>query len=408
MLWIVGHAFADIRTYLHDREISFGVLINKNAPQHRALAETRVAPVDFSSPESLLASADALDIDVSGILVAGYENYVLPAAILSEHFHVPGLSQEVAAATTDKAIMRQKFIEYNPAIGPDYKKVTDWNDIDSFMSSHHFPVMLKPTNLMKSLFITKNNSLDELQRNYNEMVRQLAGLHDKLYTMTPPEIIIEECLIGSMHTVAGYADADGNPHLFEQVVDCVTGQDVGFHENYIYSRQLPSILSQQQISEILEVSRQGMLALGLTSTMVHIELMLTSDGPKLIEIGARIGGYRTRMYEYSSHIDLNKIMIDLALGEQPNPTLGSRTDPIAVIELFPEAEGMFDHIINEQSLNQLPSLRHFSIKAESGKAVGRTSHGYKATAVVIIGNSDRSTFEADFAYIKQHVRVAIR
>lgn len=408
MLWIVGHAFQDIRDYLQSHGIAYGVLVNKAGPTHPALHDVPTVALDFRSAETLRASADAAAINISAVLVAGYENYVLPAAILAQHYELPGLSLTAATATTDKAVMRASFRTCNPAITPDFAIVNTWEDTVNFMGSHTYPVMLKPTNLMKSLFITKNDSPSDLRTNYDPLVTALSAVVRKIYTMEPPGIIIEECLIGSMHTVAGYVDAAGHSYLFSNIVDCVTGQDVGKQENYIYSRQLPSLLDSSHVTAILAVARQGVEALKLTSTMLHIEIILTADGPKIIEIGARVGGYRTRMYTSACGINMNGIMVDLALGKPPLP-LGEISHPasIAVLELFPDSEGIFQSVTNLEKLHGLPSFSYFSLKPQPGDSIGRSSHGFKASAVVILTADDRQQFNQDLAFVTSEVRIIV-
>jgi phosphoribosylamine-glycine ligase len=266
--------------------------------------------------------------------------------------------------------------------------------------------MLKPTNLMKSLFITMNDTLDELRANYAAIISSLDDINNKVYTMYPPQVLIEECMEGSMHTVAGFADASGRAHLYGQVVDCITGHDAGKGENYIYSRQLPSACSDNDVAEILEVSRQGVIALGLTNTMLHIELMLTSTGPKIIEIGARIGGYRSRMYAHASGVDMYSIMLAVSRGEVPD-IVQAQPRPIAVIELFPDTEGAFAGVTAREKLESLPSLHYFDIKARSGQTVGRASKGYKASAVVILAHNDPVQFHADCKAVSSLVRIEV-
>lgn len=406
MLWIVGNVFKDTRNYLEQHKIPYGVIVQKDQPIPQSLRNIpNIAQLDFSSAKNLVDTAVAAKLDPSSILAAGYENYVLPAAILCDYYHVPGLTPHAAHLTTDKSLMRAAFARHDPSITPEFQKVAVWDDIESFMLNHKFPVMLKPTNLMKSLYITKNSSMQELADNFKQLQDYITHRNNKVYTLDPTEIIIEECMDGTMHTVAGFVDETGTAHLYNEIVNCINGQDAGFSDNYIYSRQLPSKLNQSDTHELLRVARAGVAALNLTSTMLHIEMILTASGPKIIEIGARIGGYRTRMYKYASNIDMNAAMIDIASGTIPNFASATLGRSMAVIELFPDTEGPFSGIANEQSLKDIPSLQYFSVKSSTGKLVGRASHGYRAAAVIILGNKDLRQFTKDLDFVRQQVTV---
>ncbi|HSH17846.1 MAG TPA: ATP-grasp domain-containing protein [Candidatus Saccharimonadales bacterium] len=406
MLWIVGKTFSEFRQYLETRGTTYGIFWD----QTLELPQEVTAPVvrlNFSQAETITVQLQEYpELDVSAIIVAGYENYVLPAAYIAAFYGVPGPSPQAALAATDKAVMRQMFLDYDTAISPQYAAVSDWHDVVSFMKNHEFPVVLKPASLMKSLLITKSSSMTELQENYEETARQIQKLYRKYSVGQVPKIIIEEFLEGSMHTVAGFADANGQPLLIPGVVDCITGQQIGHDDNFLYARTLPTRLPAAEQERIMHVAAEGIQALGLRSCPAHVELMLTKTGPKIIEIGARIGGYRPRMYEYAYGIDLQAIMLAIARGEIPQitPTLNRS---ISVFELFPDTEGPYEALSNEAQLSSLPSLRRLSIKPDKGQIIGRSSRGYKAAAVVILGHDDSAQLQKDSDFIRSQVRVEL-
>ncbi len=406
MLWIVGKIFPDFREYLESRNISYGVLWDNSLPVP-ATYHMPLLQLDFSEPAELFEQISRRpDISISALIVAGYENYVLPAAHLANRLDLPAPSVEAALAATDKSVMRTQFAAYNPALTPDFIEAGSWDAVEAFMQSHTYPVMLKPASLMKSLLITKNNNLDELRRNYEYLQTQIQAIYSKFHVTQPPKIILEEFLQGSMHTVAGFVGSDGEPALISDIVDCVTAQEIGLDDNFLYSRQLPTVLSPEQQRTMLEAARQGVLALGLTSTPVHIELILTSDGPKIIEIGARIGGYRTRMYQAARGIDLYQSALDVAY-DKPVDLHPQAEASCAALELFPDGQGQFAAIHGREGLSSLPSLQHFSVKPEAGTIIGRASQGYKAAAVIMLAHSNPEQIDKDLEYIRKHVTVAI-
>jgi biotin carboxylase len=407
MLWIVGKTFSEFRNYLDERLIPYGVFWDAALPLPESITAS-VIPLDFSNIVTLKEQLERCQsADVTSIIVAGYENYVLPAAHIAAYYDIPGPNIEAAAAATDKALMRQKFIDFDPSLSPGYAEVHNWQDVEDFMRRHSFPVMLKPASLMKSLLITKSANIDELKHNYRQTTDEISRLYSKYNVGQAPKIIIEEFLNGTMHTVAGFADANGEPLLIPGIVDCITGQEIGHDDNFLYSRALPTKLSRHDQDNVLRVAQRGIQALGLSSCPAHIEIMLTGSGPKIIEIGARLGGYRPRMYEYAAGIDLQLIMLEIAAGQAPN-IQASAERLIAVYELFPLTEGMFQELTFEADLRALSSLRHLSIKADTGTVVGRSSQGHKTAAVVILGNENTTQFEQDRLFMETNVRVQLQ
>lgn len=405
MLWIVGKISRDYSEYFAHRQIPYGVFADHVITR----PPTKGVPVieaDFSSEEALLASITSVSARpvVDGLVVAGYEHYVLPAARLARYFKVPGPSIESAVAATDKSVMRECFKQHAPGITPEFTIVRSWQDIAQFMAVHEYPVILKPTNLMKSLFVTKNSSLAELKKNYEQTVAALPAHYRNLGARIEPGVLLEEFLSGSMHTIAAFADKSGEVHLAEPVVDCMTARDIGIDDSYLFSRSLPSRLPAKQQEAIREAARQGVEALGLRSTPAHVEIMLTGSGPKIIEIGARIGGYRPRLYEYASGIDLYKAAVDIAHGERPD-LKATKTAYSAAIELFPANTGVFSHVANLDALTELPGLKHYTIKRQPGEKIGPASHGYRAPLLVLLSYDKEALLHSAIEFIRQEVKV---
>ena len=209
---------------------------------------------------------------------------------------------------------------------------------------------------------------------------------------------------GPVHSVDAFVDANGEPHVLDAVVDYQTGYDIGFDDNFHYSRLLPSALPAETIARIRDVAALGCKALGMKNSPAHIEIILTTDGPRIVEIGARNGGYRDRMHGLSNGIDLEANAIRLSLGQQPRIS-ATKSEPIGVFELFPKTPGIFTGIANEDRLRELPSLVSLSIHAKEGQFVGTSSDGYKMCAVVILHHSNSDQFAKDMAFLNDQVAV---
>ena len=131
---------------------------------------------------------------------------------------------------------------------------------------------------------------------------------------------------------------------------------------------------------------------------------MTKDGPRIVEIGARNGGYRERMHELANGIDITDNALRLALG-QPVNVRADKNEPCAVLELLPKIPGNFGGIAHDDALKSLPSLHYYSVKAKPGAHVGKAADGYKMCAVAILHHSDSEQFEKDLTFFNQHVSV---
>jgi len=402
MIWFVGQGSRHYANYFAAHNLKYGLFTDKDRPVSAA-SSIPVIPVDFTSQESILASLPRRPKDLDGVITI-YETYVYGAAVITRHFGLPGMTPQAAKTCSDKILMRQKFLDYQPAITPGFASVQSWSDVLGFIRSHTFPFMLKPANLTKSLLVTKNHNPQELKQNYEFATKTIANLYQKHRVRQAPKLLIEEFLEGSVHSVDGFAGQGGVMRILDQVIDYQTGYDIGKQENYHFSRRLPSRLPKTVQSGIRQVAEQGMKALQMQSSPAHVEVVVTKKGPKIVEIGARLGGYRPRMHSYANRIDLYQANINTALGLKPDITASANKN-CAVLELFPDQEGLFTEISNLEKLNHLPSIQYVSIKAKPYSRIGLSSQGYKASIIVMLGNEDSEQFERDYAYVKDKVEV---
>lgn len=348
----------------------------------------RIINVDFTDLESELPRLKSLNLEATGFLCT-YENYIVAKARISRYFNTRSLSLGSARACTDKALMRQAFINTDPSISPNFSIIDGLASAESFAHTYGYPLIIKPTGLVKSLLVMRCNNHQELTKN----VQYALGSIDKLYQRyriydRKPQLIIEECLKGAQFSIAAFVDENGDPHFAEGVVSLTTAQDIGKDDTYIYKRQLPAIIKPELTAELLRISAIGIRSLDMRSSAAHIELMSTSEGVKIIEIGARIGGYRPRMYQYCSSINLVQQDIRLALGQKPE-LANSLSQYCAVYELFPDEEGIFTSINGTIDYSELTYYRETTSR---GNRIGPAKNGYKATVIIIVTSHDMATF----------------
>lgn len=402
---IVGQKFSSLTQHLIDNGYDYTLLqdiVKTKFPnkkfKHRILG-------DFSSREALLPSLKDLP-PIDGVMSV-YENYILPAAWIADYLNVPGLPVAAAEACTDKFLMRSLFDKAPERISPAFATVASEDDVRTFAATHSFPLILKPANLAKSLLVTKNSTLDELIANYNKSCILLQTTYAKYAPTRTPKLIIEEFLEGSIHSVDAFIDASGNPLVLDQIVDYQTGYDIGYDDNFHYSRILPSTLSVNEQSQLRHCAEIGIRALGMKNSPAHVEIILTRDGARIVEIGARNGGYRERMHFLANNIDILDAAIAVSQGKTPviNAT---KDEPCAVLELFPKHPGIFQEIENLNALEGLASLTYLKVKAKEGDLIGKAADGHKMVVIVILHHSDTTIFNADLAYITNHVKVTTR
>lgn len=401
---IVGKPFSGLKSFLLVNSHTYTILQDELATKHpEKRLQNRV--VTSFKDDSYLAAAKAIhDKNPLNACITIYEGYILHNATIAELLKLPGLSREAALACSDKEVMRTKFAASTEKVSPAFHVVESESSLIDFAQKHQFPLILKPANLSKSLLVTKNDNLEELLENYHKAMRLADDTYKKYAPNQSPKFIVEEFLEGSIHSVDAFIDAQGEPHVLDNVVDYQTGHDIGYDDNFHYSRLLPSRLSSEQIEAIRHTAALGCKLLGMTSSPAHVEIILTKDGPRIVEIGARNGGYRERMHRLANDIDIMANALALSL-DMPLGITPEKNDCVGVFELFPKEPGTFQGIEHEDELRALPSLSYLSVKAKPGDYIGKAGDGYKMGAVVILQNSDTAAFERDRAYLDTNVHI---
>ena len=401
---IIGKKFSGLTNYLLEHGHTYTILRDIKTMEDPTKRLKNTVVCDFSTRETILETVRSLKEKPDAVMCI-YESYILPMAYIGEELGLPTIPAKAAEACTDKELMREAFAKSPKPISPDFHEAMSWEKVEAFANTHEFPLILKPANLSKSLLVTKSLNMDELKANWQRTMDQVDAVYKKYAPDRTPKIIIEEFLEGSVHSIDAFIDSEGKVYLIaEGIVDYQTGYDIGYDDNFHYSRLIPSRLTGQDKEDFLECAKLGCEALGMKNSAAHIEIIMTKNGPRLVEIGARNGGYRERMYRAANDIDIIGNAIKLAFGETPDVE-PKKHEPVAVLELFPKQAGEFVGIKNEETLRSLPSVEYCSVKNEIGSHIGKSSDGYKATLIVMLHNSDNEQFQKDLDYINNNVCV---
>ena len=203
---------------------------------------------------------------------------------------------------------------------------------------------------------------------------------------------------GDLYSVAAFVDKNGNSIICPGIAALTNASESGFDDNFLYRRALPAQINTNLEERLFEVAQRGIRALKLQSSPAHVELMHTvNDEVKIIEIGARIGGYRPRMYGLSYGLDLLEMEVALAVDQPVQVAPVTNAGYTAVYEIFPRTSGTFVSLAPQSAVDDLAGQASqsysFTIKARPGSTCGPAKDGYKAVAIVIVCDPDYHVFQ---------------
>lgn len=239
-----------------------------------------------------------------GIMTLATDMPMRAVAYSTSKLGLVGISYETAIKATDKG----KMIEAFEAAGVEHPWFYILNDIkalDKIVSRIQYPCISKPLDNAGSRGVTLIQNHRQLKDAvvYSSSSSREGG------------VIIEEYLHGNEVSVEIMV-VDGIVHVL-QVTDKLTTGAPHFVE---MGHSQPSRLGKKNVVAISKLAIRAVKAVGIKNGPAHVEIMLTENGPKMIELGARLGGdcITTHLVPLSTGIDMVKATIQIALDEKPD------------------------------------------------------------------------------------------
>ena len=123
----------------------------------------------------------------------------------------------------------------------------------------------------------------------------------------------------------------------------------------------PSRLDEATKARIAEVAVMANKAIGIANGPSHTEIIVTENGPKIVELGARLGGdcITTHLVPLSTGVDMVECCIKIALGEEPD--IGVKFYKGSAIRYIPCAEGKIKAIRGIEDAEMTEGVRQVSI-----------------------------------------------
>ena len=329
------------------------------------------AVVDIADPVAAVEAARRVDPD--GVAAIVNEVSVTTTAAIAAALGLPGLDPETAANCTDKFRMRQCFERAGLPV-PRYEAVATLDEATAAVARIGFPMVVKPVDSSGSRGVRRVESLAELA----------PALELALSNSRQRRAILESFLDGTECTVETFT-VDGVTH----VLGMSDKVHLPFPHCVSISLHYPPFFEQSTQMAIAAAAAAAIDATGMRNGPGHVEVIVTSGGPVVVEVAARGGGYRifSDILVRISGVDPVEGVIDLAMGQAPDATPTCRR--AAVLRFFnPQTTGILREVSGLDEARRIPNVLDIVVEAQVGKPLGGiTRDGERPGYIITIADT---------------------
>ncbi|MER7688663.1 ATP-grasp domain-containing protein [Streptomyces sp. NPDC097610] len=332
-----GNAFAYREFSLSRLSAHTVVLADDSPPDWTRPYLTRHLSVDLTDSEGTAATVKkfAAEHHLAGV-VAYMEHHVVLAAELARVLDLPGSSPQSMAATRDKAMSRRLLAQHGVPSARSLQ-AADTEEAVAHAERLGYPVVVKPRSMAGSAGVVRADTADEVRSAFGrasvETVLSLDqyGVHGVLVEeyLDGPEISAETVVLapGDTRIVAVTRKRLGPEPVFQEYGHTVDASDELLHDPVLAA-----------------VVAAAVEALDITVGVLHVELRLTSSGPRIVEVNGQVGGDLIPLLVHAATgIDLLRVAAALATGAAPD--LQPRRQRAAAIRFaYPAVTGTVDHL----------------------------------------------------------------
>jgi biotin carboxylase len=384
------------------------ILDEKNIKVDKEYSCDILLSVDFNKPQKIAEALLPYQDQLLAISCRSEANIARFANVIPFVPYLRTPTSESLTWATDKYEMRKRFRLHDSRITPKFTRVKDTSKAEQrrVAAKVGFPLIIKPTNLAASLFVSICYHEAELEKALKTCFRKIDKAYANDKRMEQPKVIAEQYMEGDIYSIDSYVNSRGVVYHLP-LVRVKTGKDIGHQDFYGYLQMTPTILKGETIKRAEYVTETAIHALGLRSTTTHTELMKIDNEWKVIEVGPRMGGARDILYKMSCGIDhaLNDILIRIPL----KPKIPKKCTGNAVyMKWFLPKEGTITEMKGIKKIEQLESFYKIEVNKKIGDRATFARNGGRSIFNLYLVNHDRSKLLADIRRIEQTVRIKLK
>ena len=354
-----------------------------------------------SDIENLLKFAKENQIDLTIVgpeipLVAGIVD-----AFEKEGLKIFGPNKKCAQLEGSKAFSKDFMIRHNLPTAK-YKEYTNLDEAISEIDSFGYPVVIKADGLAAGKGVVIPENREDAITTLKEM------MSDKKFGKAGDKIVVEEFLNGIETSILAFVDNDtivpmvsskDHKKVFEGEIGLNTGGMGTFSPSEIYTDELAKEIQEKILDKTLEGFKKDNLNY---KGILFVGLMITEDGPKILEYNVRFGDPETQSVLFRLDTDLNKIISAILDNNLKNIEINySKEEAICVMLTsggYPENYEKGKVISGLENLDSDIVVFHSGTKFDNGNIV---TNGGRVIGITAKGKTVKEAGEKVYENIKK-------
>ncbi|PPF66680.1 carboxylase [Rathayibacter tritici] len=363
------------------------VLLDDAAPTWQRPLIAGSAQADLSDGPSAVHAALALarSHPIAGVL-SWDERRIELAAVIAAELGLPHSPPEAVRNCRDKWSARRLF-DRAGVPSARARLVATLDQARAAAAAIGYPVVLKPRALAGSIGVVRADTEDALEADWASVAgATLTGIE------ASGEVLVEEYLDGPEFSVECLSQDGAVTAL------AVTRKSLGMAP---YFEELGHVVDAvdaagKEEAAIADAATDAVRALGITTGATHVEVRLTTSGPRLVEVNARLGGdLIPHLVHLATGIDLVRAAADVAVGARPGlePT-SARSAGIRFV--YPPHAGVVRELGSAPELSADPRFSRLVWMSDPGDRVALPPEEFVDRLGFLIGTGDSAQAVTDF------------
>ncbi len=314
------------------------------------------------------------DIKPVAVLALATEIAVVTVSKICAELGLKGISPEAALNSTNKKLMRQCFLRAQLP-SPKFIAVKDAQELVEKASSIGYPLVAKPTDSAGSRGVT-------IVENERDL---LAAFHHAMKYSTSAEILLETFMEGVEISVEAFVQ-HGKVTILSLSDKIRTPHPYPLDIRVIFPSNKPDQIQQQARS----IAEKAILSCGIDNAVIHIEMMVTPEGPKLVELAARGAGFHvfSKMLAWVCNINTVELLINLSLGKTVQ--LSKIMQRGAVLSFPPAKSGIVNKTEGLDEVHKVKGVHDAQLYIKAGDKVNELKSGSDRIGHIITYGADRA------------------